>query len=108
MPPLRYFRRNLMQIFLNPLPLIFFCALIALHFVSGAFSTLIEKIIKYANVALHIILFFVLMLYLIPLEEVALLYLFSLLFYLLAYLFWNVLCAPKKADDAQKGGEAEK
>ncbi len=94
-----------MQIFSHPLPLIFFCVLAALHFVSGALPPLIEKITRYVNIFLHIVFFFVLMLYKVEQEEVAFLYLLSLLFYLLAFLFWNVLCVSERAEDKENGGE---
>ena len=77
-----------MQIFSNFLPLAFFLLLLILHFVSEMLSEKTRKITKYVNIFLHICLFFILMLHKIPLEEVALLYLVSLLSYLCAALFF--------------------
>ena len=94
-----------MQFFSNPLPVALFLLVLILHFASAAFSCTVERIIKYANIFLHIVLFFVLMLCKIPLQEAALLYLLSLLFYLLAYLFWERVHCMKKKNEEKKGGK---
>ena len=73
-----------MQILSNPLPLILFILFAALHFVPPLFASLFCKIIRYANICLHILLYFVFMLYRIPLDEVVLLFLVSLLLYVLS------------------------
>ncbi len=78
-----------MQILSHPLPLILYLFFAALHFISPALPPLGEKILKYANLALHVMLYFVMMLYRIPLDEVVFLYLFSLLLYVLSALFWQ-------------------
>lgn len=94
-----------MQIFSHLFPLAFFLLLLVLHFASEALSKNARKITKYVNIFLHICLFFVLMLYQIPLEEVALLYLVSLLFYLLANLFFVRMACARAAQ--AKGNEKE-
>ena len=94
-----------MQIFQSPLLLVLFCVLMTLHFVSGAFAPLIGKILRYANIVLHIAFFFVLMLCEIPLEEAALLYLISLFLYLAAQYFWYVLCARGGEGESREEGE---
>lgn len=97
-----------MQILSSFLPLAFFLLLLLLHFVSEALSEMARKITKYVNIFLHICLFFVFMLYKIPLEEVALLYLVSLLFYLLANLFFaRIVCArTPHTEESGKGDES--
>ena len=93
-----------MQIFLNPLVLALFLLLLVLHPLSGILPARLEKTVKYTNVCLHIVLFFVLMLKKIPLDEVALLYLVSLLFYLISYLLWERV-HRLKGNAERKGGK---
>ena len=94
-----------MQIFLNSLAYISYLFVVALHFVASALPPLLEKILTYANIALHVVLYFVMMLCRIPLEEVVLLYLLSLLLYLLSALLFRKL---KKADTHEKNEAAGK
>ena len=94
-----------MQIFLNPLAYISYLIIVALHFVAPPLPPLSEKILKYANIALHVILYLVLMLCRIPLDEVVLLYLLSLLLYLLSALLFRKL---KKVDTHEKNEAAGK
>lgn len=78
-----------MQIFSEALPLFVYVALVALHFVSPVLPRLWESILKYANLFFHLVLYALLMLYSIPLDEAVLLYLFSLLLYLFSFLLWQ-------------------
>ena len=97
-----------MQIFLNPLAYISYLFVVALHFVAPALPPLWEKILKYAGIALHVILYLVLMLCRIPLDEVVLLYLLSLLLYLLSALLFHKLkreAAKEENSLAEKEGE---
>ena len=94
-----------MQIFLNPLAYIGYLSVVAMHFASPALPCRAEKILKYVNLALHVLLYFVMMLCRIPLEEVVLLYLLSLLLYLLSALLFRKL---KKADTHEKNEAAGK
>ena len=94
-----------MQIFLNPLAYISYLIIVALHFVAPPLPPLSEKILKYANIALHVAFYFVMMLCRIPLDEVVLLYLLSLLLYLLSALHFRKL---KKADTHEKNEAAGK
>ena len=96
-----------MQIFLNPLALALFLLLLALHPLSGILPTRLEKTAKYTNICLHIVLLFVLMLKKIPLNEVALLYLISLLFYLLSYLFRERVHRLKRNAERKGGKEIQ-
>ena len=93
-----------MQIFSNLLPLFSFFALLILHFAAAVLSSLARKTAKYVNIALHALLFFVCMLCKIPLEEVALLYLVSLLFYLLAELFFARRRRKKENEEKMSEG----
>ena len=88
-----------MLIFSKALPLSVYIVLVALHFVSPLLQGIGESILKYANLFFHVALFAILMLSSIPLDEVVLLYLVSLLLYLLSYLLWQKI--RKK-----QGGEA--
>lgn len=94
-----------MQIFLNPLAYISYLAVVALHFAAPALPPLWEKILKYANIALHVAFYFVMMLCRIPLDEVVLLYLLSLLLYLLSALFFHKL---KREDVREDSSAVEK
>ncbi len=93
-----------MQIFSNLLPLFSIFVLLGLHFAAAVLSSLAQKIIKYVNIALHILFFFICMQSEIPLEEVALLYLVSLLFYLLSQLFLARRCRKKENEEKMRGG----
>lgn len=93
-----------MQIFSNLLPLFSFFALLILHFAAAVLSSLARKIAKYVNIALHILFFFICMQFKIPLEEVALLYLVSLLCYLLAELFFAPRCRKKENEEKMREG----
>ena len=93
-----------MQIFSNLLPLFSFFSLLILHFAAAVLSSSARKTAKYVNIALHILFFFVCMLCKIPLEEVALLYLVSLLCYLLAELFFARRCRKKENEEKMCGG----
>ena len=95
-----------MQIFSHPWLIAFFSFLLLAHFLSALFASYIERIIKYANIALHIILYFFLMLAKIPLQEAALLYLVSLLFYLCAFLLFESLRKKRACESGnkEKGG----
>ena len=97
-----------MQIFLNPLAYISYLAVVELHFASPPLSPLWEKILKYANIALHVALYFVMMLCRIPLDEVVLLYLLSLLLYLLSALLFHKLkgeAVREEKSAAEREGE---
>ncbi len=71
-----------MQILSQPLPLVLYVILLAAHFLPLLFSEKLGKILRYANITLHIILFALLLWTSVPMEETALLYLLSLLVYL--------------------------
>lgn len=94
-----------MQIFFEALPLSVYIFLVALHFVSPALPRLGERILKYANLFFHVVLYALLMLYSIPLDEAVLLYLFSLLAYLLSFLLWQWI--RKKQGNAASAEEDE-
>jgi len=96
-----------MQIFSQPLPLILYLVLVALHFVSPALPPLWEKIVKYANLALHVVLYFVMMLCRISLDEVVLLYLLSLLLYLLAVLLFQRFCKTAQNESKEEKEDAK-
>lgn len=85
-----------MQIFQSSYSLAAFFLLIALHFLSGFLPALWEKAVKYVNIALHIAFYFLLMYASIPLEETVLLYLFSLLCYLLSAGLQRALSARRE------------
>ena len=93
-----------MQIFLNPLAYIGYFAVVALHFVAPVLPPLSEKILKYANIALHVILYFVMMLCRIPLDEVVLLYMLSLLLYAASALLWQRMrrMSEREAQEIEK------
>lgn len=91
-----------MQIFAHPLPLALFVLFAALHFIPPLFSKSLCKILRYVNIGLHIILYLVLMLCRIPLDEVVLLLLVSLLLYVLSSLLWEKIGRGK-----EKAGESE-
>ena len=94
-----------MQIFLNPLAYIGYLSVVAMHFASPALPCRAEKILKYVNLALHVLLYFVMMLCRIPLEEVVLLYLLSLLLYLLSALLFHKM---KREEESGEKSVAEK
>jgi hypothetical protein len=96
-----------MQIFSQPLPLILYLVLAALHFVSFALPPLWEKIVKYINLALHVILYFLMMLCRIPLDEVVLLYFLSLLLYLFAVLLFQRLRKTEQDESEEKKEDAK-
>lgn len=73
-----------MQIFLHPLPLILYILAQLLHFLPLLLCEKWRRKIRYANICFHVFVFIAGVIALIPLEEVALLYLFSLLLYLLS------------------------
>lgn len=96
-----------MQIFSEPLPLIFWIALAAMHFILPALPENWQRISKYTNICLHIVLYFVLIVCRIPLDEVVLLFLITLLFYILSVLLWQK-CRGKgcmQAMDEKDGGK---
>ena len=96
-----------MQIFSQPLPLILWIALSAMHFILPILPGVWQRITKYANIYLHIALYFVLIFCRIPLDEVVLLFLLSLLFYILSALLWQK-CHGKgcvQATDEKDGGK---
>ncbi len=97
-----------MQIFSHPLPLVLSLLLAALHFAAPALSGRWEGLLKYINVVLHIALYFLLMLYRIPLEEVALVFLFSLLLYVLSSLLWQSIRLRCEKRAAAEEKEAKK
>ena len=94
-----------MQIFLNPLAYISYLIIVALHFVAPPLPPLSEKILKYANIALHVAFYFVMMLCRIPLDEVVLLYLLSLLLYLLSALLFHKLKREDVREDSSAAGK---
>ncbi len=97
-----------MQIFSHPVPLILAILLMLLHFVAPALPALFEKIMKYANICLHIVLYFALILFKIPLDEVVLVYLVSLLLYILSALLWQRIDARSEQSAAKEEGESKK
>ena len=95
-----------MQILAQPLPLAIYIAVTALHFVFSALPSSWGRILKCVNLFFHVALYALLMLCRIPLEEVVLLYLFSLLAYLLSCLLWQKNC-EKRAENAACSDERE-
>ncbi len=96
-----------MQIFSQPLPLILWIALAAMHFILPILPGIWQRIAKYINIYLHIVLYFLLIFCRIPLDEVVLLFLLSFLFYLLSALLWQK-CRGKgraQATDEKDGEE---
>ena len=78
-----------MQILSQPLPLILWILLAGLHFAVPLLPRRIGIVLRYTNICLHIGLYFVCMLCRIPQEEVVLLFLLSLLAYVLSALLWQ-------------------
>ena len=74
-----------MQIFLHPLPLVLYILAELLHFVPLFLPQRWRKNVRFANICFHIFVFIACLVASISLEEVALLYLFSLLLYLLSF-----------------------
>lgn len=97
-----------MQIFSHPVPLILAILLAVLHLVAPALPSVWEKIAKCANIYLHIVLYFALILFKIPLDEVVLIYLFSLLLYILSALLWQRIRALSERWAKTEAGEAKK
>ena len=93
-----------MQIFLNPLAYIAYLAVVAVHFAAPAVPPFWEKILKCANIALHVVLYFLLMLCRSPLDEVVLLYMLSLLLYVASALLWRRIrrMAEREAQGIEK------
>ena len=95
-----------MQILAQPLPLAVYIAIVALHFVFSALPRPWESILKYANLFFHVAFYALSMLCRIPLAEVVLLYLVSLLAYLLSCLLWKKI-REKQAEHAVRSDERE-
>lgn len=98
-----------MQIFSHPLAYILYLIAVAVHFAAPAMPGFAEKILKYANLSLHVAMYFVMMLCRIPLEEVVLLYMLSLLLYVLSALLWQSLRKSEREAgiEAAEGEEKE-
>lgn len=77
---------------------IFACAIILLHIPPRLLSGKISFILEIVNIALHIALFTLMLIFGIPFAEVTLVLLISVFSYTLLYLIFN---------DGRKGGEAE-
>lgn len=75
-----------MIIFESPVSLALFCALILLHIVTAIFNGKISKILRYVNIALHIIMILTLLYDGVPIDEAALLYMISVFVYTLTRL----------------------
>ena len=97
-----------MQILAQPLPLAMYIAVVAFHFVFSALPRPWDRALKFVNIFFHVALYALLMLRGIPLDEVVLLYLFSLLFYLLSFLLWQRIRKKQGAsvaDSEEQEGE---
>ena len=74
-----------MQTLFTVLSIILSVNIVALHVLSVIFSDKISKIINFVNIALHILLIFAMLPAGAALELVALVFMFSLLVYVIAY-----------------------
>ena len=75
-----------MIIFESPVSLALLCTLILLHVVTAIFNGKISKILRYVNIALHIIMILTLLYDGVPIDEAALLYMISVFVYTLTRL----------------------
>ena len=91
-----------MQILSNPLPLVLYVILLAAHFLPLLFFEKLGKILRYINIALHIVLFALLLWTSVPMEETALLYLLSLLTYLFSALAQERILHKTSEKEAEK------
>lgn len=94
-----------MQILAQPLPLVAYITAVAFHFVFSALPRPWDRALKFVNIFFHVALYALLMLCGIPLDEVVLLYLVSLLSYLLSYLLWQWI--RKKQGESAAGSEEQ-
>jgi len=80
-----------MLIFENALIVALIGALIVLHILSFVFTKVISRIITYINITLHIVLFALLLFKNIPIEETVLVFMASLLSYVLsAFIYYKI------------------